>query len=768
MSKRPARFRPECELLEERLAPANATTPGAITTPFPTLNSISIDWAITGDDNNNGVVTVQYRPQGTSIWLQGMNLQRIPAGTNTTNAVSWPNQQSGSIFDLQPNTTYEIQLSLTDPDGGSTTPAIQTRTTRAVPTLAGLRTVSVNSTSTFVSALNNAQPGDIIDLADGTYTGPFSGSHDGTAANPIIIKSSTGNAILQGDGTNVIDLSNHNYYHLDNLQINNGRIKLNDAIGSAVTRCIIHSPGNAIVAYATGGTTPQSLYIADNQAFGSGTWQDSQLGANGNDNGDGIEINGPGHIVMNNYVHGFRDDISLADGVLADQHDIDILNNDIDLATDDGIEADWTQGNIRIMRNRITNAFDGISSQPAFGGPTYMIRNVMYNVLYTPFKLHNDSVGNVMLNNSVVKNGDALGIFAGAPISNALFENNLFIGGPGGTYGGFSNDNGGTPRVIDIQNSDATDFYLNDAFGFATGAFDGKIGSSGVFSTLAGLNALANADNNVQIDLSVFAASVAYPSNPVAGGELAPADLRLAAGKPAVDSGMVVPNVTDGFSGSAPDIGAYELGAAVPVYGPRPATVTIGDDFNRANSPTLGSNWQIPASFTSGNYRFQYRRQVTTPAVGFQVSSNQAASADLPWQVAADQFVGASLLNPTVQADVTVSSSQGVGLFARAQSNGDAYVARLIAANGGTAQILLYHGATNTWTVLPGSKTNVGTSGTLAFTITGGATPTLTLSVGGVQEVQVTGNTAITTAGGLGIIAWGPGGTFDNFLASGS
>src|SRR5262249_3723586 len=163
--------------------------------------------------------------------------------------------------------------------------------------------------------------------------------------NPIIIKSSSGNAVLEGDGTNVIDFSGHNYYHLDGLQINNGRIKMNNSIAMAVTRCIIHSPGGGIVAYATRGSTPQSFYIADNQLFGSGTWQDSQVGANGNDNGDGIEIGGPGHVIMNNYIHGFRDDISLLDGQLAEQHDIDILNNDIDLATDDGIEADWTQGN---------------------------------------------------------------------------------------------------------------------------------------------------------------------------------------------------------------------------------------------------------------------------------------------------------------------------------------------------------------------------------------------------------------------------------------
>ena len=30
------------------------------------------------------------------------------------------------------------------------------------------------------------------------------------------------------------------------------------------------------------------------------------------------------------------------------------------------------------------------------------------------------------------------------------------------------------------------------------------------------------------------------------------------------------PTVTDGFAGRAPDLGALELGAPLPVYGPRP------------------------------------------------------------------------------------------------------------------------------------------------------------------------------------------------------
>ena len=46
-------------------------------------------------------------------------------------------------------------------------------------------------------------------------------------------------------------------------------------------------------------------------------------------------------------------------------------------------------------------------------------------------------------------------------------------------------------------------------------------------------------------------------------------DFRLKPGSAAVDKGVAIPNVTDGFTGQAPDLGALEVGQPMPVYGPR-------------------------------------------------------------------------------------------------------------------------------------------------------------------------------------------------------
>jgi hypothetical protein len=47
-------------------------------------------------------------------------------------------------------------------------------------------------------------------------------------------------------------------------------------------------------------------------------------------------------------------------------------------------------------------------------------------------------------------------------------------------------------------------------------------------------------------------------------------DFSLKRGSAAIDRGVVLPNVTDGFAGAAPDLGALEFGQAAPHYGPRP------------------------------------------------------------------------------------------------------------------------------------------------------------------------------------------------------
>src|ERR1700677_2832578 len=92
----------------------NATVPGAVTTPHPTILNLAVEWKIAGDANLNGTVSVRYRAAGEIAWREAMPLRRVPAGQSrgTTPIFHWENKHSGSIFDLRPNTEYEIALTL--------------------------------------------------------------------------------------------------------------------------------------------------------------------------------------------------------------------------------------------------------------------------------------------------------------------------------------------------------------------------------------------------------------------------------------------------------------------------------------------------------------------------------------------------------------------------------------------------------------------------------------------------------------------------------
>jgi MYXO-CTERM domain-containing protein len=230
-------------------------------------------------------------------------------------------------------------------------------------------------------------------------------------------------------------------------------------------------------------------------------------------------------------------------------------------------------GNVRVIGNRITNAFMGLSSQPSLGGPAYFLRNAMYSVVFQAFKPHRGSVGDVWLHNTVLKPGDGMGVYAGTTWSRALFRNNLIIGGLGGaTYNGFSNGDG---AVINVADADQSCDFDYDGYGSqGTGQFRGRIGGDR-FTSFAGLIGSGHEAHAVQVGLDAFAATPSFPEHPFPA--VAAADLRLAAGGAAIDRGLAIANVNDGFAGAGPDLGAYELGAPLPSYGPRSGGV-VGED----------------------------------------------------------------------------------------------------------------------------------------------------------------------------------------------
>ena len=273
---------------------------------------------------------------------------------------------------------------------------------------------------------------------------------------------------------------------------------------------------------------------------------------------------------------------------------------------DNCFETDGSVRNIRVLRNRCFNAVLGaMSPQPVFGGPVYFIRNVVYNAWWGPVKIHGEPSGIYYLNNTYVGEFKQL-----TPASNLHLRNNLMLG------------QGTQPRVFSLDtftNYSSTDYngfrpnpgvegsvrvelaavrgsaqllsgaqghrhdrgagvaarQQRDAGGRPGQAADpgaGRAAGAALICHAEGIFTATGQDrHSVLIDYDAFvnAATPDY-SDPTHVVPPETVDLQLKARSKAIDAGMVLPNVTDGYDGKAPDLGAYEYGQPMPHYGPRP------------------------------------------------------------------------------------------------------------------------------------------------------------------------------------------------------
>ena len=104
------------------------------------------------------------------------------------------------------------------------------------------------------------------------------------------------------------------------------------------------------------------------------------------------------------------------------------------------------------------------------------------------------------------------------------------------------------------------------------GAIDfSKIPPVKKFATLKAFTEATGQDrHSVLVDYDLFVKAQSPDRTHLRGVyKAADFDFRRRPGSAAADAGVAIPNITDGFTGKAPDLGAYELGAPAPRYGPR-------------------------------------------------------------------------------------------------------------------------------------------------------------------------------------------------------
>jgi hypothetical protein len=222
-----------------------------------------------------------------------------------------------------------------------------------------------------------------------------------------------------------------------------------------------------------------------------------------------------------------------------------------------------------------------LSFQPIFGGPAYAIRNLVINAAVEQAKLHNATVGVLMINNSFVGAAYAMQVLDNTTPHELVVENNIWMG-PSPAPGGRT-VNWDQPLDPATYTVDYNGWYPDGQFHFGTGTTGHN------YASFAGVQAggVYEAHGRV-LGASIFASGLAAPSSYTVS--VTPVDGTLATGSDAIDHGTTIPNVTDGFHGAAPDLGAQETGCAVPIYGVRPEGVDESNEPLGCTGPVDGGD----------------------------------------------------------------------------------------------------------------------------------------------------------------------------------
>ena len=643
----------------ESRAFASSITLGAVSTSG-NFHAGGVIAVVSGDDKQTATATLQWRVTGQPDFKPAQPLSRIDA-----------THFAGSLFWLTPATSYDVQVTLSGPDGVTGTPSqTTTLTTRSdvpvEPTVQSLYVAPTGNDSnpgltaaaplkTIQHAADLAAPGSLILVAPGEYHEGVTIPHSGTTSQPIVFRASGAGVILDGSDPGILagvtwtdeGSSVHSvvtgfatthvvteagrlfpYASRTDLQaLANGppggsyfdgtKLYVKFADGSAPASHKMH-----VGRYDAGfGIDTQTNIRVEGfairyfgSAYGEGVYlknssdcavRNSRLEDNGYagvliKGGDrnlveGNEIwatsvsgwpwnvltiggvffsddRGRGTVVRRNKIHGVNDGISWQDWSAWPLPEVttetDVYENSLETIIDDPLEPRGSASNTRFWNNTVKDSLTFLSCAPCFPGPTYAIDNVAYHLGNirsalvdgnTPLPLKMNS-GNpqpsgpiFLFHNTIVIETpatNALTFFPPGANTTATFRNNVLTG---------------TRYVLEDLNPfgldwDYDDVYTTDATRFVKWA-DGT-----VYPTLASFQASGHGEQH----------AISAPPQLVDPDH---GDFHPAPGSPLIAKGVPLPGINDGYSGAAPNIGAYPSPlSGGPDAGPGGADTGTGGD----------------------------------------------------------------------------------------------------------------------------------------------------------------------------------------------
>lgn len=255
--------------------------------------------------------------------------------------------------------------------------------------------------------------------------------------------------------------------------------------------------------------------------------------------GTGIVVRGhSGAIVRGNHIHHYFNGIYSGSSAALENpniaFDADIYDNRIHHIGDDGLEPEGACVNHRFRRNVVDGALVGVSIAPVTQGPVWIVRNLFVNFSGTSVKWALNPDGAVLIYHNTSWT-NAAGLNAMSTITwmkNTVMRNNIFQG------------NGYAFESV-VTGASANDWNYNN-WHTTRGAAGPRFKWENVaYQTMAQLCAATGLECNGHEEPPGLV-------NPLAG------DFRLLPTSPNINRGALIPGVNDDFSGSAPDIGAFE------------------------------------------------------------------------------------------------------------------------------------------------------------------------------------------------------------------
>jgi len=577
--------------------------PGPGTLPVGTLahdgpatpEQISLILPVTGTLPQTATASVRYRQAGAQAWTTGHPLYRVRPEFSLTPVVgSVPDVFAWPIIDLTPGATYEVEVTIVSGTTSDTRTASFTTRTLPAPAGAPNKFVAAGSSQAQIqTVLDSLVPGDVLEFDNGTYNvSTLFIARSGTRSNPIYIRGRSRAGVTISSGGVLFQLLDTSYVTLENMTLQGSGVDSGTSASSrgiefwngapnqtqiTVRNVTINGVDMGIVAYAE-----ISEFLAyDNTIIGNNQWIESFLTTNTTWNDDGIRIPGFGNVAFNNTLESFGDTLSFAahsgPSTLTQAVGVHFYRNDVRNSGDDFTEIDHGHRNLTVYDNRSHNAMTFVSLDPLYGGPVIVARNIIINVGRTPFKWNSTNSGQFIYNNTIVRTTGRHWIEGGPTAEAGWYQPN---NGPQRAYGYRNNilvyrGAGNQTLRLDNPGHDIVDFTHNswypdliyqwpqDRFSNLADANNRLADITPVFS---GTTRRHDADNITTANPWTTTVTLGADYRIEVTGTYIP---LLAPGSAPKNSGVVIPNITDNYSGSAPDRGAVIEGRTLPLYGQR-------------------------------------------------------------------------------------------------------------------------------------------------------------------------------------------------------